>query len=113
MGGAALAMVADVSRSGTDVARALDLALASMALDCLEAVMPSGTTADNYLVMRTMKVVDAIEGGSWATLTRLETEVALCLSALMRAPGNWHAGDWDLRISDALMPYLDAVGIRN
>jgi hypothetical protein len=106
-------MVEDVRKNGTDVTQALDLALASMALDCLEAVMPAGTASDNYLVMRTMKVVGAIEGGSWAPLSRLETDVALCLSSLMRSPASWRTGDWDARISSALLPYLDAVGLNN
>ena len=111
MGGAALAMVEDVTKKGADVTRALDLALASMALDCLEAVMPAGTVSDNYLVMRTMKVVGAVEGGSWAPLSRLETDVALCLTSLMQAPTSWHTSDWDARISGALAPYLNAVGL--
>ena len=113
MGRAALSMVKDRSREGMDARRALDLALAPMALDCLEAVMPAGTAEGNYLVMRTMRVVNAVEGGGWATLTRLEADVALCLSSLVRAPMAWRAGDWDARISKALMPYLDACGLKH
>lgn len=112
MGGAALHMVGAETARGTEVGRALDLALAPMALDCLVAVMPEEISEDNYLVMRTMKVVTAIEGGSWATLTRLETDVALCLSSLMRAPERWRADAWDLRMAQALRPYLEAVGLR-
>lgn len=112
MGGAAVQMVGAETARGTEVERALDLALAPMALDCLVAVMPQDTCGDNYLVMRTMKVVGAIEGGSWATLTHLETDVALCLSSLMRAPARWRADAWDLRMVHALAPYLEAVGLR-
>ena len=111
MGVAAIAMVENAHEQGIAIDKALDLALAPMALDCLEAIMPEGSCQESYLVLRTMQVVTAVEGGSWATLNRLESDVALCLSSLLRKPLAFDRTAWDLRVTRALSPYLEALDL--
>ncbi|MDO4798497.1 MAG: hypothetical protein Q4A01_10840 [Coriobacteriales bacterium] len=113
MGAAAVRIVKEEVERGRGASEALSAAIASMALDCLEAVTPGGVRGEQsrYLLSRTWHVVAAAEGGSASVLTGTEAEVAACVHEIVSNPTRFDVGRYPRELVDAVSPYLAAAHV--
>lgn len=113
MGAAAVRVVREEVERGRGADEALSAAIASMALDCLEAVTPRGTNEgqSHYLLSRTWHVVAAAEGGDCGALTGTEAEVAACVRAIVSNPRSFDVRRYPRELADAVSPYLAAAHV--
>lgn len=113
MGAAAVRIVREEVERGRGADEALSAAIASMTLDCLEAVLPGGARGekDHYLLSRTWHVVAAAEGGSDDMLTGVEAQVASCVREVVSNPMAFRLERYPRELADAVAPYLLAAHV--
>ena len=113
MGAAALRHLESMVRDGIPAREALASMAGSITLDCLRAIVPTTEYEgrQSYLVNRVVCVLGALDGEGWSLLTRRETDVALCIRALLRNPRVWDADEWEARLVAAIEPYRIAAGV--
>ena len=113
MSEAALRHLAAMVQDGIPVGEALGSMAGSITLDCLRAIVPMAEYdgRQSYLVNRVVCVLGALDGEGWSLLTRRETDVALCIRALLRDPHAWDADEWEARLVAAVEPYRIAAGV--
>lgn len=113
MGAAALRHLAEMVQDGIPAREALRSMAGSITLDCLRAIVPMAEYEgkQSYLVNRVICVLGALDGEGWSLLTRRETDVALCIRALLRNPYMWDVDEWETRLVAAIEPYRVAAGV--
>ena len=113
MGAAAVRIVREEVERGRGADEALSAAIASMALDCLEAVTPGGSSGEqsHYLLSRTWQVVAVAEGGNANMLTGTEAEVAACVQEAVSDPAKFDLHRYPRELADAVSPYLIAAHV--
>lgn len=113
MGAAALRHAKGLTTNGATPNGVLEMMLGPIVFDCLRAVVPQREYEgrDSYLVNRSVRVMDALDGEGWSLLTMREEDVALCVRSLLRDPYAWDVEEWDRRIASVVETYREAAGI--
>ena len=113
MGAAAVRIVREEVERGRGPGEALAAAIASLTLDCLEAVLPGGVASEqgHYLLSRTWYVVAAAEGGTDDMLTGVEAEVASCVREVVADPAAFRLERYPAELANAVAPYLMAAHV--